>query len=231
MHVPDGFLTGEAAAVGWAAGGAGLAYCLHHSRSERRERDLPVAGLAAAFFLVGDAPVFPLAVGTQGHLLGGMLACALLGPWMGAVTIAVVCAIQALALGDGGITTLGLGIVNLALVPAFVGYPLLLALRRLRPTASGIAAAAGVCAWVSVVVSACLFSAEFSLGHVVSIDPGKLAAGTVGAYALIGIVEGVLTALILRALIGVRPDLVRVADHLHRERTARATAGLGAGAS
>jgi cobalt/nickel transport system permease protein len=228
VHVPDGFLTGEAAAVGWAAGGAGLAYCLHRVHGEQRERDLPVAGLAAAFFLVGDAPVFPLTVGTQGHLLGGMLACALLGPWLGAVTIAVVCAIQALALGDGGITTLGLGIVNLALVPALIGYPLLLALRRVRPTAGGVAVAAGVCAWLSVVLSACLFSLEFALGRVVSVDPSTVTAGVVGAYALIGIVEGVLTALILRALLGVRPDLVRVADRLRRERAAHA---LGAGAS
>src|SRR6185312_13562010 len=98
--------------------------------AEGRERDLPVAGLAAAFFLVGDAPMVPITIGTQGHLLGGTLAVALLGPWLGGLTIAVVCAIQALLLGDGGITTLGLTITNLALVPAFVGYPLLLALRR-----------------------------------------------------------------------------------------------------
>ncbi|MGI8846329.1 MAG: energy-coupling factor ABC transporter permease [Thermoleophilaceae bacterium] len=231
MHVPDGFLTGEAAAAGWVAGGAGLAYCLHRTRAERRERDLPVAGLAAAFFLVGDAPVFPVTVGTQGHLLGGMLACALLGPWLGAVTIAVVSAIQALALGDGGITTLGLGIVNLALVPAFLGYPLLLALRRIRPTPGGLAVAAGVCAWLSVVVAACLFSAEFAFGHQVAIDPGRVTAGVVGAYALIGILEGVLTALILRALLGVRPDLVRAGNRIHRERMRAASAGVGAGAS
>ena len=167
MHIPDGFLAGEAAAIGWTAGAAGLALCLHRVRAEQRERDLPVAGLAAAFFLVGDAPLFPITVGTQGHLLGGLLAVALLGPWLGAVTIAVVCAIQALAFGDGGITTLGLAIVNLALVPAFVGYPLLLGLRRLAPPApSGIALAAGLSAWVCVVLASLLFFAEFALGAV-----------------------------------------------------------------
>ncbi len=222
MHIPDGFLTGEAAAVGWVAGGAGLAYCLYRVKGEQRERDLPIAGLCAAFFLVGDAPMFPLTVGTQGHLLGGMLACALLGPWLGATTIAVVTAIQALALGDGGITTLGLGIVNLALVPAFIGYPLLLALRRLRPTAGGIAIAAGFCAWLCVIVAACLFSLEFALGGLVDVDTSTVTAGVVGAYALIGIVEGVLTALILRALMGVRPDLVRVAAGLRRGQPAPA---------
>lgn len=227
MHIPDGFLSGEAVAVGWAAGAAGLAVCLRQVRVEQRERDLPVAGLAAAFFLVADAPLFPIAVGTQGHLLGGLLAVALLGPWLGAVTIAVVCAIQALALGDGGITTLGLAIVNLALVPALVGYPLLCALRRLVPrTATGIATAAGVSAWVCVVLASLLFFVEFALGAVVDIDLTTVAASTVGVYALIGILEGLLSALILRTVLEVRPDLVRVGAELRRERTERSLARL-----
>lgn len=223
MHIPDGFLAPEAAAVGWAAAGAGLTVCLRRVRSEQRDRDLPVAGLAAAFFLVGDAPLFPIAIGTQGHLLGGLLACALLGPWLGAVTIAVVCTIQAFALGDGGVTTLGLGIVNLALVPAFVGYPLLLALRRaVRPTAGGVAAAAGVAAWVCVVLASVLFVLELALGARATLDLEVVGWSTIGIYAVIGVVEGVLTALILRAVLGVRPDLVRIGAPLRSAGLRRA---------
>src|SRR3954447_4290705 len=131
MHIPDGFVTGEAAVAGAVVAVAGLAVCLRKVRGEERERALPIAGLAAAFFLVGDAPMFPITVGTEGHLLGGALAVCLLGPWLGAVPVAVVAVIQALALGDGGISTLGLTIITLALVPAFVGYPLAVGLRRL----------------------------------------------------------------------------------------------------
>lgn len=227
MHIPDGFLTGEAIAVGWTAGAVGLGVCLNRVRIEQRERDLPVAGLAAAFFLVADAPLFPIGIGTQGHLLGGLLAVALLGPWLGAVTISVVVAIQALAFGDGGITTLGLAIVNLALVPALVGYPLLLALQRVvPPTATGLSVAAGVAAWACVVLASVLFFAEFALGAAVSIDLSTVAGGTVGIYALVGVVEGVLTALVLRAVLGVRPDLVRIGAGLRRERAEQALAGL-----
>jgi len=227
VHIPDGFLAGEAAAIGWTAGAAGLALCLHRVRAEQRERDLPVAGLAAAFFLVGDAPLFPITVGTQGHLLGGLLAVALLGPWLGAVTIAVVCAIQALAFGDGGTTTLGLAFVNLALVPAFIGYPLLRALQRVLPrTATGVAVAAGLSAWACVVIASVLFFAEFALGAVVDIDLGTVAFATIGVYAVIGIVEGLLTALVLRAVLGVRPDLVRIGEDLRRERSAQSLRAL-----
>lgn len=223
MHIPDGFLSGEAAAAGWVVAGAGVAYALARATRTQRERDLPVAGLAAAFFLVGDAPLFPVGLGTQGHLLGGMLACALLGPWLGALSIAVVTVIQALALGDGGITTLGLGITNLALVPALVGYPLLLALRRaLGDTPRGIVLSAGIGAWCCVVAAALLFVGEFALGHQADIDVGKVTGVTLGTYAAIGVVEGLVTAFVLRALIDVRPDLVHVARGLRQRRAEQA---------
>jgi cobalt/nickel transport system permease protein len=207
VHIPDGFLTGEAALLGTATAAVGLGVCLRGARRTMRERDLPVAGLAAAFFLVGDAPMIPITVGTQGHLLGGTLAVALLGPWLGGVTIAVVCAIQALVLGDGGITTLGLTITNLALVPAFVGYPLLLALRRVLP----LWLACGIGAVVNVMLAAVIFVAEVTLGAAVTLDRTALAATTLGAYAVIAVIEGIITVLIIRGLLAVRPDLVGVA--------------------
>jgi cobalt/nickel transport system permease protein len=207
MHIPDGFLTGEAAALGTAAAVVGLSVCLRGARRSMREKDLPLAGLAAAFFLVAEAPMVPITVGTQGHLLGGALAVVLLGPWVGALTIAVVCAIQALVLGDGGITTLGLTITNLALVPAFVGYPLLLALRR----PLGVAGAAGATAAVSVLLAATIFLAEVELGAAVKIDRTAIAVSILGSYAVIAAIEAALTFLVVRALMSVRPDLVRAA--------------------
>ncbi|MCW2996051.1 MAG: hypothetical protein JWQ18_3546 [Conexibacter sp.] len=213
MHIPDGFLSGEACVAGAAVAATGLAVCLRKLRHEERERDLPIAGLAAAFFLVGDAPMFPITVGTQGHLLGGALAVCLLGPWLGAITVAVVAVIQALALGDGGISTIGLTIVTLALVPAFVGYPLAVALRRvLGGTPKGLAIACGIAAAIAVELSAGVFVGEFALGAAVHIDLSKIAASTLGAYGVIAIVEGTITGLIVRALLSVRPDLVRIAE-------------------
>jgi cobalt/nickel transport system permease protein len=206
VHIPDGFLTGEAAAIGAVTAAVGVGVCLRGAARTARERDLPVAGLAAAFFVVGDAPLVPVTVGTQAHLLGGALAVALLGPWLGGLTITVVCLIQALLLGDGGVTTLGLTITNLALVPAFLGYPLLLALRRVVP----LAVACGITATFSVMVAAVIFVAEVTLGAKVSIDRTVLVGSTLGAYAVVAVIEGVLTGLIVRGLLALRPDLVRV---------------------
>ena len=227
MHIPDGFLDGEALAIGAVAAAVGIGVCLRQARGDQRERDLPVAGLCAAFFLVGDAPMFPITVGTEGHLLGGTLAVALLGPWLGALTIAVVCAIQALVLGDGGVASMGLNIVNLALIPAFVGYPLILGLRRLLPTTdNGLSIACALAAGVSVILVSCLYVSEFALGAAVDINLRTLAYSTIGAYCVIAVIEGTITALIVRALLQVRPDLVRVAEPLRRAREQAAVAAL-----
>jgi cobalt/nickel transport system permease protein len=207
VHIPDGFLTGQAAALGTATAIAGVAVCLRGARRTARERDLPLAGLAAAFFLIGEAPLVPLGLGTQAHLLGGALAVALLGPYLGALTITVVCLIQPLVFGDGGITTLGLTITNLALIPAFVGYPLLLALRRMIP----LAVACGIMAAVCVMLAAVVFTLEVTLFAAGSIDTRAIAATTLGSYALVALVEGVLTGLIVKGVLAVRPDLVHVA--------------------
>jgi cobalt/nickel transport system permease protein len=189
-----------------AVGIAGVAVCLRGARRTARERDLPLAGLAAAFFVVGEAPLVPLGVGTQAHLLGGVLAVALLGPYLGALTITVVCLIQPLVFGDGGITTLGLTITNLALIPAFIGYPLLLALRTRIP----LPLACGLTAALCVMLAAVVFTLEVTFGAAGSIDTRAIAATTLGSYAVVALVEGVLTALVVRGILSLRPDLVYV---------------------
>lgn len=219
MHIPDGYLSGEAAAAGAVVAAGSLAVCVRKAREQTRERDLPVAGMIAAFFVVADTPIFPVTVGTDGHLLGGTLAVALLGPWLGAITMTVVTVIEALALGDGGISTLGLNVIDLALIPAFVGYPLILGLRRLLPNSlRGLSLDCGIAALITIVVASCVFTFDYAIAAVVHVDLQTIAGDVIGTYALIGVIEGVMTALIVAALLRTRPDLVRVAGRLPPRR-------------
>jgi cobalt/nickel transport system permease protein len=212
VHIPDGFVSPPVAAAGAVLAAAGLALCVHRAGREVTERQLPLAGLAAAFFLVLEAPIIPVAVGTSGHLLGGTLAVALLGPWLGPVVITVVTVVQTLFTGAGGLSALGVNLVNLALVPAALGYPVLLGLRRALPRGpTGTAVAAGVAAVVSVLAAAVLFTGEYALGGAAGVPLRTVAASTVGVYALVAVFEGLVTALVVRALLGLRADLVRIA--------------------
>ncbi|MDQ4104049.1 MAG: energy-coupling factor ABC transporter permease [Actinomycetota bacterium] len=212
MHIPDGFVSPAVAVAGAAVAVAGLGICVRRAQLDVTERQLPLAGLAAAFFLVLEAPIIPVAVGTSGHLLGGTLAVALLGPWLGPVVITVVTVVQALFAGDGGLSTLGVNVVNLALVPAVVGYPVLAGLRRVLPQGvTGTAVAAGIAAAVSVLTAAVLFTAEYAVGGAAGVPLRTVAVSTIGVYALVAVLEAVVTALVVRGLLALRADLVRVA--------------------
>jgi cobalt/nickel transport system permease protein len=209
VHIPDGFVAAPVAVAGAAVAVAGLAICVRRAGRDGTERQLPLAGLVAALFLILGAPIIPVTVGTSGHLLGGTLAVALLGPWLGPVVITVVTVAQALFLGDGGVSALGVNVVNLALVPAAVGYPVLLGLRKALPRApTGIAVAAGGAAAVSVLAAAAMFTAEYVAGSVAGVSLRTVAVSIFGVYALVAVFEGLITAVVVLAL---RADLVRVA--------------------
>jgi cobalt/nickel transport system permease protein len=212
VHIPDGFVSTPVAVAGAAVAVAGLTICVRRAGRDGTERQLPLAGLIAAFFLVVGAPIIPVAVGTSGHLLGGTLAVALLGPWLGPVVITVVTVAQTLFLGDGGVSALGVNVVNLALMPAAVGYPLLLGLRRVLPRRpAGITVAAGVAAVVSVLAAAVLFTVEYAVGGAVGVPLHTVASSVIGVYALVAVFEGLVTAVVVRSLLALRADLVRVA--------------------
>jgi cobalt/nickel transport system permease protein len=212
VHIPDGFVSPAVAITGAGLAVAGLGVCVRRARLGATGRQLPLAGLAAAFFLVLEAPIIPVTVGTSGHLLGGTLAVALLGPWLGPVVITVVTVVQALFAGDGGLSTLGVNVVNLALVPSAVGYPVLLGLRRVLPRgAIGTSVAAGGAAAVSVLTAAALFSAEYAVGGAAGVPVSTVAVATLGVYALVALFEAVITALVVRGLLALRADLVHVA--------------------
>ncbi|MPZ65260.1 MAG: cobalamin biosynthesis protein CbiM [Pseudonocardiaceae bacterium] len=218
VHIPDGFVSAPVAVAGAAVAAAGLAVCTRQAGKALSERQLPLAGLAAAFFLVLQAPIVPVAVGTSGHLLGGTLAVALLGPWLGPIVITVVTVVQTLFTGAGGLSVLGVNLVNLALVPAVVGYPVLLGLRRLLGrilprSPSGTALACGGAAVVTVIVGSVLFATEYALGGAAGLPVRTVAVSTVGVYAVVALFEGIVTALVVRALLALRADLVRVAPH------------------
>lgn len=215
MHAPDGFIDGPTSlAMGVvAAGGVGL--CLRRAGHELEEKQVPLAGLTAAFVFAAQMLNFPVASGTSGHLLGGVLAAVLVGPYVGALCVTVVVAVQALLFADGGLTALGFNVVNMALVIALGGYLVFVGLRRVLPsTRAGIALASGIAAGLGVVMSSIAFTAQYAVGGTGGADIATVGVSMVGVHLLIGIGEGVITALTVSAVLASRPDLVHGARDL-----------------
>ena len=126
--------------------------------------------------------------------MGGVLAAVLVGPWAAVLCVSVVLTVQAIVFADGGLSALGLNIVNMALVGALGGYLLFVALRQLLPkTHSGVVVAAAIAAGASVVLSSMAFTFEYAIGGVGNASITTVLGAMVGVHTLIGIGEGVIT--------------------------------------
>lgn len=221
MHAPDGFLSLSTAVAAGAVSAGTIGATLRHTRRRLADRQAPLAGLVAAFIFAAQMFNFPIVAGTTGHLLGAALAAILLGPGMGAIVVTVVVIVQALLFADGGLTALGYNVLNMAIVPAFGGYAIFRLLRRALPRSrSGVVGAAGLAAGLSVVLAAMAFSIEWLFGATAPIPFDTVFGAMVGFHAVIGIGEGVITALVVGAVLAARPDLVFGARDLDRAELA-----------
>lgn len=215
MHAPDGFLTaGTAVATGVMSAGA-IGYSLRRTRDRLRDKQIPLAGITAAFVFAAQMVNFPVGAGTTGHLIGATLAAVLLGPAMGVLVVAVVVGVQALVFADGGLTALGYNTLNMAVIPAFGGYALFRLLRRLLPgSRAAVAGAAGIAAGTSVVLGAMAFSLQWLVGATAPIPFDTVFGAMVGVHLLIGVGEGLISGLIVGAVLAARADLVHGARDL-----------------
>ncbi len=209
MHMSDGLVNAPTALLFGAIAVVGLAFCLMRARADLDERTAPMAGLVTAFVFAVQMINFPILPGASGHLLGGALVAILVGPYVGAVCIAIVLLVQALLFADGGLTALGTNVTNMALIGVFTGYGVALLLRRLaRRGKGGLVATAFVAAFVNTVVASLGFVLQYAAGGAGGASLGTVFALMVGLHALIGIGEGVITAATVGAVAAVRPDLV-----------------------
>jgi cobalt/nickel transport system permease protein len=214
VHIPDGFINAQTSLAAGAVAAGGVGVSLRRAAQTLQERQAPLAGLVAAYIFAVQMLNFPVAAGTSGHLLGGVLAAVLVGPWAGCICVAVVLVVQSL-LADGGLTALGLNITNMAVVGVFGGWAVFRLLRRALPaTKSSVSVASGIAAGVSVVLAASAFVVEYAAGGAGGAPVGTVLAAMVGVHSLIGIGEGIITALTVGVVLGVRPDLVHGAEDL-----------------
>lgn len=202
MHIPDGFLTGPVLGVTAAASAAALAAGLREAGAGLGERQVPVMGAVAAFVFGAQMVNFPILFGTSGHVLGSLLCALVLGPWPAFIVMTTVLIIQALLFGDGGYLALGANVLNMAVIATFGGYFAYRFLKRFLPGPVSVFGAG----WFSVVAAALACAVELGISGCV---PMGLAVSAMGFWhALIGVGEGLITALVIGYLARVRPDVI-----------------------
>ena len=209
MHMSDGIVNAPTSAAFGLSAIAGLGVALVRARTQLDERTAPMAGLVAAFVFAVQMVNFPVLPGVSGHLLGGALAALLVGPWLGALCVGIVLVVQALLFADGGLTALGTNITNMALIGTAVGFGTAVALRRIATRSrGGLIGVAFVSAFVNTVVASCGFVLEYAIGGAGGASLATVAVSIIAVHCLIGVGEGVITALTVGAVSSARPDLV-----------------------
>lgn len=216
MHVPDGFFNAPTSVATGAVAAAGVAIALRKSRDEMDEKQAPLAGLTATFIFATQMINFPVGAGTSGHLVGGVLAAVLVGPWTAVLVMSVVLLLQALLFADGGLTALGTNITLLGIAAVGIGWLVTKAVLAVLPRRpASVVPAAAIGAALSVPAAAGVFTVLYAIGGATELPFGTLLTSMIGVHLLIGIGEAIVTGLTVSAVLAVRPDLVYAARGLH----------------
>lgn len=226
MHMPDGYINLATSVAGGVAAAGAVGASLKQTGKELSDRQIPLAGLVAAFVFAVQMLNFPVAAGTSGHLMGGAMAAILLGPWMGILVVSVVVIVQALLFADGGIVVMGLNVLNMAVLTAFVGWVVFRVLMKVLPKTTGAAVGASmIAAWVSVLAASFGFVIQYALGGEGGAPLGTVFGAMTGVHSLIGIGEGIISAVAVGAVLAARPDLVRGTTDLGLEKSSVTPSG------
>ncbi|MBI3161397.1 MAG: energy-coupling factor ABC transporter permease [Chloroflexi bacterium] len=204
LHIPENFLSLAVSAACWVVTILTLSLAISKTNKSLGERQIPLMGIMAAFIFAAQMINFPVAGGTSGHLLGGVLAAVILGPWAGMLVMTAVIALQALLFQDGGLSVMGANILNMGLVTAAIGYGLYrLVSNRSRKVKL---AAIGFAAWLSVLAGALFTSLQIWLSG--NADLKIIVPVMLFIHALIGVGDALITVAAISFIMRTRPDLL-----------------------
>ena len=227
MHVPDGFMNVTmSAATGAISFGTLWAY-IRSAKDLIADKFIALTGMMSALIFVLQMINFPVAAGTSGHLLGGALAVIVLGPRLGLICLSVVVIIQSLLFADGGLSALGVNVLNMAIVTTTTSWFIVKYwIKFIGKNKTSIVTVSVLAGILSVVFSSIAFTIQYAIGGTISIPVGTVLIAMVTTHLIIGLGEGVITALIITLLMRVRPDLVYAFDRNDKNTTRVSFYGL-----
>ena len=117
MHMADALVAPAVAATMYVCSGGAAGFSVKKVRLESDPKKIPVMGVMGAFVFAAQMINFTIpGTGSSGHLCGGMMLTALLGPYAAFLTMIGVLLIQCLLFADGGLLALGCNIWNMVVL-------------------------------------------------------------------------------------------------------------------
>jgi len=215
MHMADALVSPAVGTVFWAASAGIIALSSARLRKELDDRKVPLMGVLGAFVFAAQMINFTIpATGSSGHLGGGLLLAILLGPSAAFLSIASILMVQALFFADGGLLALGCNIFNLGVFPAFIAHPFIYTkLVGREPSQSRMVFAAIIAAVVALQCGSLAVVLQTVISGVSSLPLDTFILLMQPIHLAIGVVEGVVTALIVSFVYRARPDILQSVIH------------------
>ncbi|MDD6193354.1 MAG: energy-coupling factor ABC transporter permease [Lachnospiraceae bacterium] len=210
MHMADALLSPAVAGTMYVASAGVAAYSIKKIREEDDNKKVPVMGVMGAFVFATQMLNFTIpGTGSSGHLCGGMLLSALLGPYAGFLTMIGVLLIQGLFFADGGLLALGANIWNMAFYGCFIGSMLIW--RPMMKKGAGkakIIAASVLGCVLTLQLGAFSVTLETLASGITELPFGIFVATMQPIHLAIGAVEGLITAAVLVFIYEARPEFL-----------------------
>jgi len=215
MHMSDGLLSPAVGTAMYAVSGIAIAWSVAKIRSsgELCARKIPLMAAAGAFVFAAQMINFTIpAVGSSGHIGGGVLLAALIGACPAFLAISAVLAVQCLCFADGGLLALGCNIFNLGVIPCLLVYPLVFKpLTQKGMTLGRVTAAAFASVVVALQAGAFGVVTETQASGVTALPFAKFASFMLPVHLAIALVEGAVTAAVLCLVHKTRPEIMESA--------------------
>lgn len=210
MHMADALVSPAIAGVTGIISGALVVVAVKKIRNSQTENIVPLMGVMGAFIFAAQMINFSIpGTGSSGHIIGGILLAALLGPWAGFITLTSVLIIQCLIFADGGLMALGCNIFNMAACACLVAYPFIYKPLMKYPASFGkILGISILTCVVGLELGALAVTVETEASGITALPMAQFLLFMLPIHLAIGIGEGVATASILYFIQKYKPELL-----------------------
>lgn len=210
MHMADALIVPAVAGTMYAVSTVAAGYSVKEVRLEQDEKKIPVMGVMGAFVFAAQMINFTIpGTGSSGHLCGGVLLSAILGPYAGFLTMIGILLIQCLMFADGGLLAFGCNVWNMAAYGCFVGGLLIWkTIMKNGVTKKKIVGASLLACILTLQLGAFSVTIETLLSGITELPFGVFVAAMQPIHLAIGAVEGLITAAVLVFLYETRPELI-----------------------
>lgn len=210
MHMADALVAPVVAGTMYACSAVAAGYSIKKVRLEDDGRKIPMMGVMGAFVFATQMINFTIpGTGSSGHLCGGVLLTALLGPYAGFLTMIGILLIQCLMFADGGLLALGCNVWNMAAYGCFIGgFLIWKKIMKGEMTRTKIAIASIVASVVTLQLGAFSVTLETLASGITDLPFATFVGVMQPIHLAIGFVEGIITAAVLIFVYEARPELL-----------------------